>query len=97
MSCPALSGLNQSHSAAAAQEQTAPPKPPVAGRVTTKFKVSRQVLTIGLNQVSSVSLLNDFLDGLPTKGFIELTRRPVLTQAVSMLFAVTTENQVEVR
>ena len=45
----------------------------VPGLVTIKFKVSRQVLTHYLNQVSSLSLLMTSSSALAHKGPFELT------------------------
>ena len=55
--------------------------------VIIKFKVSRQVLTNDLNQVSSVSLLMTSLSALANKGLLEVTQRPLLTGSVSLSFA----------
>ena len=57
----------------------------------SSFKVSRQLLTNDLNQVSSVSLLMTSSTALANEGLFELTRRPSLTRAVSSSFAETTE------
>ena len=57
----------------------------------SSFKVSCQLLTNDLNQVSSVSLLMTSSTALANEGLFELTRRPSLTRAVSSSFAETTE------
>ena len=62
-----------------------------AGMVTIKFKVSWQVLTNNLNQVSSVSLLMTSSTALANEGLFELTWHPLLTRAVLLSFAETTE------
>ena len=60
-------------------------------RSLSTFKVSRQLLTNDLNQVSSISLLMTSSSALANEGFFELTRRPLMTQAVSLSFAETIE------
>ena len=57
--------------------------------VTIKSKVSRQVLTNDLDQVSSVSLLMTSSTVLANKGLFELPQYP-LAQTVLLSFAVTT-------
>ena len=48
----------------------------------SSFEVSCQLLTNYLNQVSSVSLIMTSLTALANEELFELTRRPLLTQAV---------------
>ena len=57
----------------------------------SSFQVGRQVLRTNLNQVSSVSLLMTSSTTLANEGLFELTGRPLLTRAVSLSFAETTE------
>ena len=57
----------------------------------SSFKLSRQLLTNDLNQVLSVSLLMTAPTALTKEGLFELTRWPLLTQAVSLSFAETSK------
>ena len=57
----------------------------------SSFEVSRQLLTNGLNQVSSVSLLMTSSTALANKGLFELTLCPSLTLAFSLSFGETTK------
>ena len=57
----------------------------------SSFKVSRQLLTNYLNQVSSVSWLRTSSMALANEGLLELTQRPSLAWAVLLSFAKTTK------
>ena len=57
----------------------------------SSLEVRRQLSTNDLNQVSFVSLLMTSLTVFTNEGLFELTRRPSLTQAVSLSFAETTK------
>ena len=60
--------------------------------VTIKFYSESLSFKENLNQVSSASLLMTASGDLSNERFIELTRRPSLTQAVLSSFAETTED-----
>ena len=57
----------------------------------SSFKVSHQLLMNDLNHVWSVSLLMTASTALANEGDFEPTRSPLLTRAVSLSFAETTE------
>ena len=58
----------------------------------SSFKVSRQLLTNDLNQVSSVSLLMTASTALANEGLFELTEHPLLRRAISSSFTETAED-----